>query len=97
MGGSAVDLKTWPPAALESMAPICTHPEPLTQSALESKQPKGHYLIGCKDEDIAPLGKAASPKRSALCLRDMHNFGKTHGQRGLAGYSPWGRRESDLT
>ena len=23
--------------------------------------------------------------------------GKSHGQRSLAGYSPWGRRESDVT
>ena len=23
--------------------------------------------------------------------------GESHGQRGLAGYSPWGRRESDVT
>ena len=23
--------------------------------------------------------------------------GKSHGQRGLAGYSPWGRKESDTT
>ena len=39
---------------------------------------------------------------SAKGLRELHTFllflpGESHGQRSLVGYSPWGRKESDMT
>ena len=37
-----------------------------------------------------PLGKGMTTLSSILA-------GKSHGQRSLAGYSPWGRKESDTT
>ena len=37
-----------------------------------------------------PLEKEMAPHSSILS-------GKSHGQRSLVGYSPWGHKESDLT
>ena len=52
---------------------------------LSAKQEKWVLSLGQED----PLEKEMATHSSALA-------GKSHGQRSLIGYSPWGRRESDM-
>ena len=37
------------------------------------------------------------PLEKAMAIHSSILPGKSHGQRGLEGYSPWGRREADTT
>ena len=43
------------------------------------------------------LGLGRSPGERKWQPTPVFSPGKSHGQRSLAGYSPWGRRESDTT
>ena len=51
----------------------------------------------------ANAGDACSIPELGRCLRGgndnppQHSAWKTHGQRSLVGYSPWGHKESDMT
>ena len=48
------------------------------------------------DADSTP-GSGRSPRRRAQQPAPVLLPGESHGQRSLAGYSPWGRKESDTT
>ena len=50
----------------------------------------------CRDVALIPwLGRSpAEGNGNPLQYSCLENF---HGQRGLTGYSPWGRKESDMT
>ena len=48
------------------------------------------------DTDSTP-GSGRSPRRRAQQPAPVLLPGESHGQRSLAGYSPWGRKESDTT
>ena len=52
--------------------------------------------LQCKRRSFNPwVGKI--PWRRAWQATPVFLLGKCHGQRSLAGYSPWGRKESDMT
>ena len=44
-----------------------------------------------KETQVWPLGQGDTPEK------EMATHYKSHGQRILAGYSPWGRKEKDMT
>ena len=48
------------------------------------------------DEGSIP-GSGSFPRRRKWQPTPVFLPGKSHGQRGLAGYSPWGPKESDMT
>ena len=37
------------------------------------------------------------PLEKGMATHSSISSGKSHGQRGLVGYSPWGHKESDMT
>ena len=61
-----------------------------------SHEIKRHLLHGAKDVGLIPwVGKI--PWRRKWQPTPVFLLGKSHGQRSLAGYSPWGHKESDMT
>ena len=53
-------------------------------------------LPAVQETPIQPLGQE-NPLEKEMATVPVFLPGKSHGQRSLAGYSPWGRKESDTT
>ena len=51
---------------------------------------------GTRDSGLIP-GLGRSPGGGNGNLFNILDWGKSHGQRSLEGYSPWGHKESDMT
>ena len=49
-----------------------------------------------KETQVRSLGQE-DPLVKEMATRSSTLGGKSHGQRSLAGYSPWGRKESDTS
>ena len=49
------------------------------------------------DSGLIPRGVGKIPWRRKWQLTPVFLPGKSHGERSLAGYSPWGCKESDMT
>jgi len=49
--------------------------------------------MGLRNVDMKTYSKGIIERQSTAVLLP----GKSHGQRSLVGYSPWGRKESDMT
>ena len=78
-GGQAAYLLTWQPLWQSHLVLWCTGNEPACQ---------------CTRRGLGPwVGK--TPWRRKWKPTPLFLTGKSHGQRSLAGYSPWGRKESD--
>ena len=56
--------------------------------------PSGEDLSAKQETRVWSLGQEDSPEKGMV---NQSLPGESHGQRSLAGYSPWGRKESDTT
>ena len=52
---------------------------------------------GAKGDTVSIPRSGRSPWRRAWQPTPVFLPGESHGQRSLAGYSPWGQKESDMT
>ena len=50
-----------------------------------------------QETQVRSLGQGKSPGGGNCNPLSVFLPGESHGQRSLAGYSPWGRKESDVT
>ena len=53
-------------------------------------------LPAMQETQVQSLGQE-DPQRKEWRLTPIFVPGESHGQRSLAGYSPWGHKESDMT
>ena len=49
-----------------------------------------------QETQVRSLGQEDPPEEE-MAIHPVFLSGESHGQRSLAGYSPWGRKESDTT
>ena len=54
------------------------------------------HLSTMWETQVQPLGRE-DPLEKEMAIHSRLLPGKSHGQRSLVGYSPWGRKESDTT
>ena len=54
------------------------------------------YLSTVQETRVHSLGWE-DPLEKEMAIHSSILPGKSHGQRSLEGYSPWGRKESDMT
>ena len=54
-------------------------------------------MLGCSDVSGSLKSNGLEPWRRAQQPTPVFLPGESQGQRSLAGYSPWGRKESDMT
>ena len=53
-------------------------------------------LSAMQETQVLPLGQE-NPLEKGMATHSVFLPGEFHGQKSLAGYSPWGRKESDIT
>ena len=53
-------------------------------------------LPAMQDTQVQPLGQE-DPLEKGMATHSSILAGESHGQRSVAGYSPWGRKELDTT
>ena len=53
-------------------------------------------LPAMQETQVRSLGQEDPPEEE-MAIHPVFLSGESHGQRSLAGYSPWGRKESDTT
>ena len=51
----------------------------------------------CNVGDLGSIPGSEDPLEKGMATHSSILAGEFHGQRSLAGYSPWGRKESDTT
>ena len=51
----------------------------------------------CNAGDLGPIPELARSAEKEMATHSVSLPGEFHGQRRLAGYSPWGHKESDMT
>ena len=63
-----------------------------------SLKPSILWCSACNEADLGSIpGLGRSPGEGNGNLLQYYCLEKSHGQRSLVGYSPWGRKESDMT
>ena len=69
---------------------ICTYPYTCMAQAVKN-------LPAIQETQVQILGQEAPLERRKWQPTPVCLPGKSHGQKSLSGYSPWGRKESDMT
>ena len=68
----------------------------LLSQVLRSSGFSGEGLPAMQETHVRFLGQE-DPLEKEMVTHSVFLPGKSHGQRSLAGYSPWGRKESDMS